>query len=102
MKKRLVALILISTFVICLSSTANAISDSGIAYPEASLYLDSYAVDLVAMGNGEMSVGMSVIGTGLMTKIGILSLFIEEKVNGTWLPYTTVYCTFVNDVRLAN
>lgn len=91
MKKRISALLLIVVFAFCMGTTVLAIQEPGGDLPNASLYLDSYAVDLVALGNGEMSVGMDVVGTGLMTKIGVLSLFIEEKVNGTWLPYTTVY-----------
>jgi len=44
-----------------------------------------------------MAVEMDITGTRTMTKIGVYSLFIEEKKNGVWSEYDTVYGIYHSD-----
>jgi len=90
LKKNAIRIITVFVFMLLLMSTAIAIEPPGENAPESSYYLSSYGVDLVALGNGEMSVGMDVIGTGVMNKIGVSVLRIEQKVNGSWEPYSII------------
>lgn len=85
---------------ICIS--ASAAYGPGEDEPQASLYLSSYGVDLIAVGNGQMVVEMDVIGTGTMSKIGVYSLLIEQKVNGTWSEYATVFGIYHSDFYAYN
>lgn len=82
--------------IFCLSINAFAFGPGGVS-PEASLYLSSYGVGLLAVGNGQMAVEMDVIGTGCMSKIGVYCLYIEQKINGTWQEYDTVYGIYHSD-----
>jgi hypothetical protein len=83
----MIVLVLVFTSV----PVALAIEVHGPDAPNSSYYLSSYAVDLVALGNGEMSVGMDVMGTGVMSKIGVSVLLIEQKINGAWQTYDVIY-----------
>jgi hypothetical protein len=96
LRKNTVKAILVLMLVLCLSINAAAITP-GESTPQASLYLSFYSVDLLAIGNGEMGVDMFVVGTGTMSKIGVYSLFIEQKINGTWQEYDTVYGILQSD-----
>ena len=82
--------------------SANAVFPENGDLPQASLYLSSYGVDLIAIGNGEMAVEMEVDATGLMTKVGVLSLYIEQKINGVWQEYDTVYGIYHSDFYAYN
>lgn len=44
-----------------------------------------------------MAVEMDVTATGLMSKVGVYSLYIEQKINGTWQEYDTVYGMYHSD-----
>ena len=78
--------------LICsLNISASADNEADVNSTRASLYLSMYSVELLADSNGVMAVEMYVMATGYMTKLGVLSLYIEEKVNGTWQEYDTVY-----------
>ena len=91
MKKSIICMILVLALALPFMPTAAAIEVSGPDLPNSSYYLSEYAVDLVALGNGEMSVGMEVVGTGTMSKIGVSILRIEQKINGSWVPFDTIY-----------
>ena len=53
--------------------------------PQASLQLSAYSITLEPLGNGEMYIDFSVLGTDVMDKIGIFSLVIEERTpGGVW------------------
>lgn len=56
----------------------------------ASYYLDGYSVGLCADGNGQMAVAMTVDGVGVMDKIGVRELYIEQKINGVWEFYDSL------------
>lgn len=96
MIKRITKALFIFVLLSCLTANALAISTDGNS-PRASLYLSSYSVDLFAIGNGQMAVEMDVTATGLMSKVGVYSLYIEQKINGTWQEYDTVYGMYHSD-----
>lgn len=97
MKKQIVTIIVLMATILCWVIPAYAAGNPGGESPEASLYLSSYAVDLVAIGNGQMSVGMDVNATGFMSKLGVDELYIEQKINGVWVEYDTVYGIYHSD-----
>ena len=70
--------------------------------PQASLYLSSYSVDLIALGNGRMAIEMDINATGYMTELGVQELYIEKKVNGVWVEYDTVYGAYHSDFYVYN
>lgn len=96
MKRRFTALFLTLSMMFSLSMTASASN-----YPEAgmlmtsatrsSAYLDSYSVGIEARGNGTIAVAMTVEGCGQMEKIGVLEVEIEQKINGKWTYYDSLY-----------
>lgn len=55
--------------------------------PYASNYLDSYAIVLVAKGSSKMTISYTVGGTGVMDKIGVQKLTIQEKTGSAWSDY---------------
>lgn len=101
MKKRIVACLLV---VLMMAYTAVP------AFARASDYLDDYYVDLYATGDGGMSVAVVVNGVGVLDKIGVRRIDIEQKVDGKWVYYDTldavehpefyVYdaCTYLNEI----
>lgn len=90
MKKSFICLIVVLAIIIATLPMALAIEVPGGDTPDSSYYLSSYGVDMVALDNGEMSVGMDVIGTGVMSKIGVSVLRIEQKVGNSWVLYDTI------------
>lgn len=88
MLKRLSALLLVVFFIF--SATMISAADN-IAPLRASYYLDGYTVVLSAKGNGRMLVSMIVDGVGIQDKIGVSKIDIDEKVDGKWHYYDTLY-----------
>lgn len=86
MKKRAISILMIIVAVCSTFSMASAVD----VVPYASAYLDGYSVALQAEGNGEMSVSMTVDGVGVMDKIGVREIYIEEKYNGVWNFYDSL------------
>jgi len=71
--------------LLSVSGTAFAVENGAIEItPFASKYLNSYTVVLAAKGSGKMVVSMSVDGTGIMDKIGVMEVEIDYLKNGTW------------------
>ncbi len=81
MKKRIISFLLVTLMMACTAVPA---------FARASDYLDDYYVDLYASGNGEMSVAVVVNGVGVLDKIGVTRINIEQKVNGKWTYYDTL------------
>ena len=101
MKKHLFVIILtISALLLCVVN-ASAANGTDIE-PQASSYLSSYSVDLLAIGNGQMAVEMDVNAVGYMTKLGVQELYIEQKINGVWQEYDTVYGIYHSDFYAYN
>ena len=88
MLKRFSTLLLALFFVF----SATMISAASEATPfRASHYLERYTVVLSAKGNGRMLVSMIVDGVGIQDKIGVSKIDIDEKVDGKWHYYDTLY-----------
>lgn len=102
MKKSIVSFFIIVALIICCIPNAIAAQVPEENNPNASLYLSSYSVDLVAIGSGQMAVEMSVNATGTMTKLGVVTLYIEQKINGEWQEYDTVYGMYHSDFYVYN
>lgn len=90
MKKRIVAFAMAFLMLASAPGTALAVENGAIGNgsieitPFASKYLNSYTVVLAAKGSGKMNVSMSVDGTGVMDKIGVMEIEIDYLKNGTW------------------
>ena len=89
MRRRAVTLLLVVCIVM---SVANAVFAREVV-PYASSYLDRYGVSLIAAGDGQMAIDMSVDGVSKMSKIGVMEVYIEEKntSTGSWHEYDTLY-----------
>ena len=100
MKKRLVSVLIGIAMLLGATSTAYAIED--VLTPYSSEYLDMYYVTLSAEGNGKMLITMGVVGVGIQDKIGVLYVDIEEKENGVWNYYDTLYAADHDDFFFYN
>lgn len=89
MKKKFVPVLLVLAMLLGLANTAYAADDQPAPY--ASSYLEDYYVALSAKGNGKMQISMAVDGVGTQDKIGVSYIDIEEKENGKWSYYDTLY-----------
>lgn len=87
MKKRIFSALTAAVIMFSLCSSALA-TEYPIA-PIASDYIASVGVSLSANGDGQMTVKYDVVGKGIMNKVGVMSITIDQKVNGQWKPYTT-------------
>lgn len=92
MKKRLISIALVILTLSLCASSAFAKTDS-VTPMRFSWYLDQYSVGLGARANHQMSITMSVDGTGMMTKIGVSTVYIEHKINGTWCEFDTLFAS---------
>lgn len=79
MKRKLTAAIL-SLLMLVSSLSANAAT-------QASYYLDSYTLCLMAEGDSEMSLSYTVMGVEFMDKVGALEIVVEERVGSNWYEY---------------
>lgn len=92
MKKRIISLFLVLAIITGSTTVAMAANiPSTEIDPQASWYLDSYSVTLEAVGDSIMYIDMVVYGTTTMTRLGVNKIFIEEKINGVWEEFDTVY-----------
>lgn len=89
--------VLLIVFIVVLVFTSASASGPEIVTPQASQYLFSYGVDLLAVGSGQMAVEMDVNATGYMLQLGVQELYIEQKINGVWQEYDTVYGIYHSD-----
>lgn len=96
--KKVLSLVIAMCMFFSLSSTAFAV-DVGKSEAEptavanvlrASYYLDGYSVGLGAKGSGLMAVAMTVDGVGVMDKIGVREIYIEQKIDGVWKFYDSL------------
>ena len=89
MKRRVIPALLVMVMLLGLVNTAYAAENQ--PTPHASSYLDNYYVTLSAKGDGKMLISMGVEGVGRQDKIGVSYIDIEEKENGKWSYYDTLY-----------
>lgn len=89
MKRKFVPIMLVLVMLLGLVNTAYAADNQPTPY--ASSYLEDYYVALSAKGNGKMLISMGVDGVGTQDKIGVSYIDIEEKENGKWSYYDTLY-----------
>ncbi len=86
MKKKVTAFVLAIIMMFGISGTALA-SEGQV---RASPYLESYYVALFAKGNGKMAVAVSVNGVEKEDVIGMLEVYIEQKIDGKWHYYDSL------------
>ncbi len=86
MKKKVMAFVLTIIIAFGISGTVLASEDQ----VRASHYLDSYYVVLLAKGNGKMAVSVVVNGMDTEDMIGIMEIYIEQKIDGKWHYYDTL------------
>ncbi len=86
MKKKTMAFFVAIVLVLGTPVTAFASENQ----ERASHYLDDYYVMFFAKGNGKMAVSVSVNGVDVEDVIGILEIYIEQKVDGKWHYYDTL------------
>lgn len=89
MKKRLFSGFLALLLIFC--CVTPAIATNAKASVLASWYLDQYGVGVSTASNHRIAVTVNVDGTGVMTRIGVQQLYIEQKVNGVWKEFDTLY-----------
>lgn len=89
MRKRIITFLIAIVMLFGMTCSVYAVDDSLVPY--SSEYLDAYYVALTAEGNGKMLISMAVDGVGIQDKIGVLYIDIEEKRNGTWNYFDTLY-----------
>ena len=79
---RIMALCLIISLMFPISVSAATVET---VQPYASKYLTSYNTYICDMGNGNIEIWFSVMGTGDMDEIGTLSIYLyESSDNSTW------------------
>ncbi len=97
-KKRIISLIAVVFLMASLFGSAYAASKStldtnpnDVSVLRASSYLSTYRVSLTAKPNHRMSIDASIDGTGIMDKIGVSIVQVDQKINGVWSDYETFY-----------
>lgn len=87
MKKKILAALTMAAllFTLCTSAFATEYPID----PCASDYIVRVGVSLSANGGGQMTVKYDVVGKGIMDKVGVMSISIDQKVDGKWKPYTS-------------
>ena len=92
MKKKIISLLLAVFMLIGITSVSAAYIPEPEINPQASLQLSAYSITLEPLGNGEMYIDFTVLGTDVMDKIGIFSLVIEERTpGGAWDDFDILY-----------
>ena len=92
MKKHIIAVFIVIAILVGCTSASCAYIPGPEINPQASLYLAAYSVTLQPLGNGDMYIDMTVEGTTVMTKLGVVEMRIEERTpTGTWHEFDTLY-----------
>lgn len=89
MKKRLISGLMALLLIFC--CVAPGIVTNAKAAVLASWYLDEYGIGVSAATNHRIAMTVNVDGTGKMTRIGVQELYIEQKVNGVWKEFDTLF-----------
>jgi len=82
MKKRIISFLLV--FAMLGSSTCAVAAKPEALSPQASLYLDGYAIGIVPKGGCLLSVTFIVYGTGTMDCLGAQKIVVEEWDGADW------------------
>lgn len=88
MKKRVVSFVMAVLMLFGTTTAMAAEVEDGL---RASYYLSTYSVALGARDNHRMAITVDVNGTGVMDKIGISVLCIDQKIDGEWYEFDTLY-----------
>ena len=101
MKKRIIAFLVAVFMIPCTLISASASDDLSIVVnrtdpkvtttPYASAYLDDYSISFGARDNCRMVVTMDVNAVKVVDRLGCVMLVIENKIDGTWYEYDTLY-----------
>lgn len=79
MVRKITALFL-SVIILASAACANAAE-------QASDYLNSYTLCMLAEGDELMSISYTVMGVDYMDKVGAIEIVVEEKIGNTWFEY---------------
>lgn len=92
MKKRVCSILCVVAVLFSLCTvSAVATENEGIDPLRASEYLTEYTIGVAATTNHRIAMGITVDGTGTMSKIGVNVIHIEKKVNGSWTTHDTLF-----------
>lgn len=80
----------IVSFILALGMLTSFSSATYSQTARASDYLLGYGVSIEAVGDGLMEVFYEVDGKGMMSQIGALTIYIEQKIDGAWVSYDTL------------
>ncbi|MEA4896195.1 MAG: hypothetical protein VB064_13195 [Oscillospiraceae bacterium] len=95
LKKKAISLVMSVLMAFSLCGNAFAVSEnSNINVINASAYLSTYNVALSAQADHRMAIGVTVTGTSIMDKIGVSIIDIDQKINGVWSDYNTLYALY--------
>lgn len=88
MKKKVLSCIL--ALLLVFGCAAPAMSAEANAAVRASLYFDQCSIDVAPASNHQIAVAINLYGAGRMTKIGVQSLYIEQKLTNVWTEFDTL------------
>lgn len=98
LRKRTISLVTLLFMMLSLCGNAFAVSKNTldnnpktVSILRASSYLSTYRVALTAKSNHRMAIEASIDGTGIMDKIGVSVVDIDQKINGVWSDFDTLY-----------
>ena len=97
LKKKAISLVMSALVAFALCGSAAAVSDNSnpdVYVINSSAYLSTYNVALSAQSNHRMAIGVTVTGTSIMDKIGVSIIDIDQKTNGVWSDYNTLYALY--------
>ena len=80
--KRILTLLLITVFILCLSATAFA--DEG-TEPRASNYFGSYGISLSSPGSGQVNFTMNCTSEGTASQLGVSSYSVQKYTSSGWV-----------------
>jgi hypothetical protein len=96
-KRKAISLVMSVLMAFSLCGTAFAVSENSnpnVNVIKASAYLSTYNVALSAQTDHRMAIGVTVTGTSIMDKIGVSIIDIDQKINGVWSDYDTLYALY--------
>lgn len=79
----------LSLFLILTLALSMCISTAAASTPYASDFLNQYDGIVTSEGNGTIKISFSVVGTGIISKIGVSKIVVEKQDGQYWIPVKT-------------